>query len=107
MAKVTITLVRGKSGPEIHVGYESEEGALGYEHERDHRDAVAKLMGLSVAQLEASGIPIVRAKTAAPTEVDAPREDEPESARQLSRAMESAARTRPNPGRPRRAPRRR
>ena len=35
MAKITVTLVQGDSGPEIHVGYESDSDATAREHELD------------------------------------------------------------------------
>jgi len=100
MAKIRVTLVQGDKGPEIHVGYESDSDATAREHELDHRAAVAKLMGMSVADLEDSGVPIVRAKTAAPAPSPSA---EPESARELERAMEDLhrARVRANPGRAR------
>ncbi len=55
-----IRLVETADGPRITVDYESDEGALGHEHERDHREAVAKLLGLGVGDLAALGVSVER-----------------------------------------------
>lgn len=43
MAKLTITLTRDAGRTEIFVDYQSDEDALPYEHEVDHRRLVAQL----------------------------------------------------------------
>lgn len=65
MAKLTIRMVDTAAGPQVTVDYESEADALAHEHERDHRAAVAALLGLSPAELAALGISVERAATTA------------------------------------------
>lgn len=75
MATLKIRMVDTADGPRITVDYESDPGALGHEHERDHREAVAALLGVGVAELEAMGVAIERAPVAVAD--DARRADEP------------------------------
>ena len=60
MASVKIRLIETASGPQIAVDYESDPDALSHEHERDHRRAVAQLLGLTEAEMTAQGIVVVR-----------------------------------------------
>ena len=50
MADVTIRLVSNpKTGKrDIYIDYESEDDALPFEHEEDHRDVVEKLLGQGI-----------------------------------------------------------
>lgn len=61
MATLKISMVDTPAGPRITVDYESDRDALGHEHERDHRAAVAALLGVGLAELEALGITVERA----------------------------------------------
>lgn len=60
MASLKIRLVETASGPQVTVDYESEPDALSHEHERDHRRAVARLLGLTEAEMEAQGVVLSR-----------------------------------------------
>lgn len=60
MASLKIRLVETSGGPQITVDYEGDPGDLPFEHERDHRRAVAQLLGLTEAEMEAQGIVVSR-----------------------------------------------
>ena len=60
MARFTVRLIETAAGPQVTVDYESEPDALGHEHEREHRAAVAKLLGMTEAEMDAAGVVITR-----------------------------------------------
>jgi hypothetical protein len=60
VASLKIRLVESAGGPQILIDYESDPGALGHEHESDHRRAVALLLGLTEDEMTAQGIVVTR-----------------------------------------------
>lgn len=60
MARFTIRLIDTATGPQVTVDYESEPDALGHEHEREHRAAVAQLLGMTEDEMDAAGIVVTR-----------------------------------------------
>jgi len=69
MAELTIRLVSNpKTGKrDIYIDYESEDDALPFEHEEDHRDIVEQLLGQGVLDPDDVGqIKVGRVKPEAP-----------------------------------------
>ena len=87
MADVTIRLVSNpKTGKrDIFIDYESEEDALPFEHEKDHRDVVEKLLGQGILDEDDLGNVVVgRVKPERPRREDIVQEEPAKEAETLT-----------------------
>ena len=71
MGTLSVSLVDTANGPRVRIDLSSDSDVLSHEHEDDHRELAAKLLGVPLGALEGLGIDVIRTGSVASGDVAA------------------------------------